>query len=834
VSWNAVSGAAGYLIFRAAAGTWNASPIAVVSVTTYTNTGLTNGTTYSYKVAAYTDGGTGPQSGEVSALPVGTPTGLKGEGADTRISLTWQQAAGAATYTVYRSTSDVDSTFALIASGVPALSFLDAGLTNGTRYYYRVRAFAAGGASDMSSKVQVTPVEAPPADAPGNVAAAPGNARIVLTWNAVAGAASYRVFRTTTGLFERVPIATVTTTTFTNTGLTNGTAYSYRIAARNTGGDGPFSNVVTATPTAPPPAPSPVSAAGGDREITVKWAPAPGATTYNVYRGAAAGQQAATPVASGLSIPMFVDTVVNGPSYYYKVTALNSGGESPRSLEVTAGGDGPPAVVDPATQAAHAFLQQATWGPRTVDVERVRLVGAAGFVDEQLAQGPSVYPDALFTQPLEMAQEHFMQLALSGPDQLRQRVAWALHKIWVVSAVEVPSSSAIVTYYRLLMGGAFGNYRDLMRAITLNPAMGRYLNMLNNQSQHVTGVPPNENYARELMQLFTLGLAKLNPDGTAIIDSSGMPVPAYTEQDVAELARILSGWTFGDGNPATVPTSLRPENYRVPMEAVPAFHDPAAKFFLGHTFPAHQTAVQDLDQALDVLFNHPNLGPFISRQLIQQLVTSNPSPAYVSAVTAVFNNPNARGDLAAVVRAILTHPEAGAQTSTSGKLTEPVLFVVASLRALDAAVTDQPFMTDRAESMGQKVFYPPSVFSYFSPGYRVRGTAVGSAPPLGGPEFQILTSVTSLERANFIGLLLGDRFGDDVTIDLTPYTSRAADPGALVDYCNLVFLGGRMTPEARKAIVAAVRASSTTANALERARTALYLTLIIGQSQVDR
>ncbi|MGC4082940.1 MAG: DUF1800 family protein [Vicinamibacterales bacterium] len=294
-----------------------------------------------------------------------------------------------------------------------------------------------------------------------------------------------------------------------------------------------------------------------------------------------------------------------------------------------------------------------------------------------------------------------------------------------------------MTYHRLLLRDAFGNYRDLMRDIATNPAMGRYLNMLNNRSQAVTGVPPNENFARELMQLFTLGIPTLNADGAQVV-VNGQQVPTYSEQDVRELARILTGWTFGDGNPATAPRRQGRENYTVPMEAVARYHDTDAKTFLGVSFPAGQTAEQDLAQALDVLFNHPNVGPFVSRQLIQQLVTSNPSPAYVAAVAGAFNDSGGvRGNLAAVVRAILTHPEATMST-TNGKLAEPALFVVSILRGLNASVTDHPFMSDRAEQMGQKVLYPPSVFSYYSPGYRVRGTDNGFGVPLGGPEFQIL------------------------------------------------------------------------------------------------
>ena len=219
---------------------------------------------------------------------------------------------------------------------------------------------------------------------------------------------------------------------------------------------------------------------------------------------------------------------------------------------------------------AFRFLRQATWGPRPGDVDAFVTGGndINAFLDQQFAAAPSEYPDTLYSLPTEMTQEHFMHLALTGPDQLRQRVAWSLHKIWVVSAVEVPRADAIVNYQRVLMNDAFGNYRDLMEAITLNPAMGRYLNMLNNRSQAVTGVPPNENYPRELMQLFTVGIPRLTPTARSLARRSGQELQGLHRDDVKELARILTGWTFGDGNPATIPTRGASENWRVPMEAV--------------------------------------------------------------------------------------------------------------------------------------------------------------------------------------------------------------------------------------------------------------------------
>ena len=225
----------------------------------------------------------------------------------------------------------------------------------------------------------------------------------------------------------------------------------------------------------------------------------------------------------------------------------------------------------------------------------------------------------------------------------------------------------------------------------------------------------------------------------------------------------------------------------------------------------------------------------MAKQLIQQFVTSNPSPAYVQAVTAVFNDNGGgvRGDLAAVIRAVLTHADAGVTAATTGKLAEPVLFVLSQLRALNAAVADHPFMTDRTAEMGQKIFYPPSVFSYFSPGFRVRGTGTTTTAPLVGPEFQHLTTVTSLLRANFVGALLGGHFGNAVTVNYEEFQSRAATAATLVDYTSVRILGGRLTGPERTEIIAAVNATPPT-DTLERVRTALYLMLVLAQNQVDR
>jgi uncharacterized protein (DUF1800 family) len=336
---------------------------------------------------------------------------------------------------------------------------------------------------------------------------------------------------------------------------------------------------------------------------------------------------------------------------------------------------------------------------------------------------------------------------------------------------------------------------------------------------------PNENFAREILQLFTIGLVQLNPDGTPRLDPFGQPIPAYSQEDVLELARVFTGWTYADFL-AGQPTKLNPPRYDVPMEAVEAFHDTGAKRFLGVDVPPNLTAAQDLDNALQIIFRHPNVAPFISRQLIQRLVTSSPSPAYIAAVAAVFNNNGSgvRGDLRSVVRAILTHPEAQLAAPTAGKLAEPALFITRQLRAIGGNVTDFPFMSDYSADMGQRIFHSPSVFNYFSPNYRIAGTS------LTAPEFQLYNTATAVIRANFTSRLLSGSFGTAVTLDLDPWLALAGDAGLLVNRLNAVAFGGTLSADSRNAIVAAITRSP---NPREKVLTALYLAFTSSQFQVE-
>ena len=477
---------------------------------------------------------------------------------------------------------------------------------------------------------------------------------------------------------------------------------------------------------------------------------------------------------------------------------------------------------------AHRFLRQATWGPTPTDLDRVRRIGKQPWLQEQFAIPWSSFPEALLDKPLEYAQEHFLKLALEGEDQLRLRMAFALHKIWVVSGVEVDRADQYIPYFRVLMQHSFGNFFDVMRDVTLSAAMGDYLDMANNiKGNPQTGAMPNENYGREIKQLFTLGLFRLNPDGTQQLDPMSQPIPTYTQDDVLSFARVFTGWTYSDGKPGA-PTSLQYHDKGGPMEAVQKYHDTGVKnLLLGTVLPANQTAETDLDQALRNIFQHPNVGPFIGKQLIQQLVTSHPSDAYVQRVAAAFNNngQGVRGDLKAVLTAILLDPEANLSAPNAGKLMEPVLFVTNITRGLQATVTDTPYLADFTTEMGQKIFYPPSVFSYFSPGYRIAGGTRLA------PEFQIYTTATAMARVNFVAQLLGGHLGGGVKLPWTALTPLGREPELLLNHVDEVFMGSRMSPEMRTLILQAMLSAPSDK---EKVQTALYLTLMSPQFQVQR
>lgn len=565
-----------------------------------------------------------------------------------------------------------------------------------------------------------------------------------------------------------------------------------------------------------------------------------------------------------------------------------------------------PLVLDPftgpATDAdAVRFLEQATWGPTTADLAHVKTVGFQAYLNEQFSApvtNPSKgsnYPDLAFplsdqalacpsSSPgdpnynqnvcnrdnFSMYPLHrtYFTGAMYAPDQLRQRVAFALHQILVVSGVNPLNRGSWMTMYlQALDRGAFGNYRTLLGEVTLNPSMGEYLDMRLSRR-----TSPNENWAREVLQLFSIGVNELNIDGTPKLDAQGIPIPAYTQTTVSEFTKVFTGWNL---DPNLLGEGIA--NWRDPM--VPrggTEHDFTAKTLLnGLNIPACSSASgaanvacaqADLTAALDNIFNHPNVGPFIGKQLIQHLVTSNPSPAYVARVARVFNNDCAglypagcsgtRGNLKAVVQAILLDPEARGDVKTAanyGKLREPAQYTINFLRAFNVksadktttsdGVLDSRSTVDFTGSLDQIIFQPTTVFSYYQPDYEVPGTKIL------GPAFGILSTSTTLRRANNINTLIYTGVPANLTptvsspdrpkgtsVDLSNLEALASNPDAIADQLNALLLHGTMSTSMRNSIKTAMNAIPTSdANfARKRAQAAAYLVATSSQYDVQR
>ena len=505
------------------------------------------------------------------------------------------------------------------------------------------------------------------------------------------------------------------------------------------------------------------------------------------------------------------------------------------------------------------LLEQATFGPDDALVAHVLAIGNQAFLDEQFAAPATIYPplpyvpagqQATFcaTDPdpqcgrdyysLFLLQNAFFQQALSANDQLRQRVAFALSQILVTSGLDVNLAYGMRGYQQLFRDNAFGNYETILSRVTLSPVIGDYLNMVNNDKPSAT-VQPNENYARELLQLFSIGVWMLNADGTQMRDASGAPAPTYDQDAIEGFAHVLTGWTYPPLAGA-VPRTHNPKNYLADMTPVDTNHDKGAKQLLaGTVLPAGQAIQDDLAQAIHNVFMHPNAGPFVGRQLIQKLVTGNPTPQYVARIAAVFNNNGLgiRGDIQAVVRAILTDPEARGAVKLDpayGKLREPVLFMTGAARALGTQ-SDGVYFGQQSKALGQNLFYPPSVFNYYPPTYLLPDTAIVA------PEFALANSSTAINRYNFANTLVFGAIAPLATLpgaigttpSLAALSALAGDPAALLDCLDAQLLHGTMPSAMRTAILTALAAVPAT-DPLTRAKTAVYLVVTSPQYQVER
>lgn len=536
----------------------------------------------------------------------------------------------------------------------------------------------------------------------------------------------------------------------------------------------------------------------------------------------------------------------------------------------TAGGAPAPAPVDPAVlpndQQAVRFLSQATFGATQADVNHLKQIGYDNWITEQLAMPRSSHLDFVRSQiPLPIPANttvtmdplyySFWRQAMAGQDQLRQRVTFALSQILVTSTADTAlatSPHTMASYLDVLAEHSFGNYRDMLQAVTTHPAMGQYLTALGNRGDG--GRTPDENYAREVMQLFTIGLYELNMDGTQKM-VNGAAVDTYDMDDIRGMAHVLTGWSWGNqgtadpsngrfsGNPAD------PMRRVIPMQFYPQYHSPAAKTFLSTTIPAGTNGVQALRTALDALFAHPNAAPFVSRTLIQRLVTSNPSPAYVQRVSQVFANDgqSVRGNLRAVVRAVLLDPEArdmnNMASAQSGKLREPVLRLATMLRAFEAtSQTGNWRITNLDNSMFQTPMRAPTVFNFFRPGYVPPNSEIATRG-LVGPEFQIAHEVSVATYANTMQNWVPNGLGsvpansgltgNDVRPAYTAARGMAGNVDQLIDHVNLMMTYNTMSTETRTAIRTAV--NSVNANSPNnRVNLAVFMTMMSPEFLVQK
>ena len=518
------------------------------------------------------------------------------------------------------------------------------------------------------------------------------------------------------------------------------------------------------------------------------------------------------------------------------------------------------------------LLSQAAFGQTIKDIDNAVALGPEGWINNQfnitrseflmvtdsfaqvlydfyIAQGED--PNDLSTNPnLQHFRYAWWNNAVYGQDQLRQRVAYALSQILVISDQTDLSSQArgFASYYDLLSRHAFGNYKDLLLEMTLHPCMGFYLSHLNNpKSIPEYNINPDQNFAREVMQLFTIGLYELNIDGTRKKDQNGNDIPTYTNNDIVEMAKVFTGLRFGASlegmNPPEFGNNIYGADLTQPMRMYEDWHQLGEKKLLnGITIPDGQLGLKDIEDAIDMLFNHPNTGPFITRLLIQRLVTSNPSHAYIARVANIFNNDGkgVRGNMKAVIKAILMDDEARgceSMTETSfGKMHEPVLRHTQFLKAVGVESPSKYFFNHGygfQQSTFQHPLSSPSVFNFYSPDHIPTGAL--SDANLVAPEFQILNSLTSLNYAN---LVFGWTFYEYTTdnwedeyfyspTNASGFFESAQDDEVLLNHIDLLFTNGSMSSETRDIIRESIgKITPTLSGARDKINTALYLTLI--------
>ncbi len=515
---------------------------------------------------------------------------------------------------------------------------------------------------------------------------------------------------------------------------------------------------------------------------------------------------------------------------------------------------------------AARFLLQAQFSASEADIAALRQTSYAAWLNNQFnanasttgfdwldAHGYNLIDSKRYYDNYYPGDYMIWNQLITSPDAVRKRMALALSEFFVVSltGLNIPwRSHAIAGWWDILVSNAFGNYRKLLEDVTLNPAMGYFLATKGNQKENTkTGRAPDENYAREVMQLFSIGLHQLNPDGTEKRDASGQKIETYTQNDITNLARVFTGWDFDQTQnvPTVDPTQNRTISNtifaRLPMRFTATNHSLLEATFLGVTIPANTDGITALKIALDTLFNHPNGGAFFGKQMIQRLVTSNPSPAYVARVAAAFNDNGGgvRGDLRAVWRAILLDDEArnpaGLSSPNFGKLREPMLRLVQWARTFNATSPQDTWkindLSDPGTKLGQSPLRSPSVFNFFRPGYVPPGTAL-SANQIPAPEFQLVSESSVGGYLNFMQNVIYSGISSDVT---APYTTEMAivhDANALVQRLNLLLCAGQLSAATITLMVTALNATAVTtasSNTVKRNRIAAAIFLVMASSE---
>ena len=514
--------------------------------------------------------------------------------------------------------------------------------------------------------------------------------------------------------------------------------------------------------------------------------------------------------------------------------------------------------IDSANKAAR-FLHQATLGANYPTITQVAAMGEEQWLEQQFQQPIGyLFPQTeflltameqkgeefeLFGSPVKFHMHAWLTQAMTSPDLVRQRIAVALSEIFVISSnVETLGESpfAISNYYDVLLKHSFGNFRDLLLDISLNPAMAVYLSHLNNEKANPElGTFPDENYAREVMQLFSIGLFELNPDGSRKKDAQGRDIPTYGQNEIREFAKVFTGLAIENEEGFGFGVCCNDQFYThaaklSPLVMYDDFHSSGEKTLLnGKVLAAGQTGMQDVEAAIDNLFNHPNVGPFIGKQLIQRLVKSNPSPAYITRVTAAFNGETGspRGDMKTLIKAILLDPEArelNDDLNNEGRLREPFLRLLRLSRMFNATTTDRNYAVegfDVREQIQQYVFYAPSVFNFFQPNYSPNGEVKDQG--LVAPEFQITNAVTIIEIKNLVQKwLMTGRFDEPVgllqpeTLDFAYQLSLAEQPEVLINHLDTVMTYGTLSSNTKDVIRQVLENEN---NTMARVKKAIYL-----------